>query len=266
MSDFSVATWNVNSLKVRLPHLREFLAAEPVDALVLQEIKMEDKDFPGTELAALGYQSVSFGQKTYNGVALLARGPITDVVRGIPGYEDPQSRVIAGTVSGIRIVGVYVPNGQAVGSDKYAYKLHWLEALAGYMARLTAEHARVVVLGDYNIAPDDRDVHDPQAWAGQVHVSEPERAALQGLQALGYADAFRLKNDAPGQYSWWDYRAGGFRRNHGLRIDLVLASEALGRALKDCRIEREPRTWERPSDHAPVIATFSLADEGTPAS
>ncbi len=258
MSPFTVATWNVNSLKVRLAHLREFLGLQAIDALVLQEIKMEDKDFPAAALEEMGFHAVAFGQKTYNGVALLTRAPATDIVRGIPGYDDPQARVIAGTVRGVRVVGVYVPNGQAVGSDKYAYKLGWLEALTGYMQALVRDHGQVVVLGDYNIAPDDRDVHDPAAWAGQVHVSPAERAALGRLLELGYRDVFRELHADAGHYSWWDYRAGGFRRNHGLRIDLVLASTALARHLQGCRIEREPRTWERPSDHAPVIAEFGL--------
>ena len=258
MNSFTVATWNVNSLKVRLAHLREFLGLQSVDALVLQEIKMEDKDFPTAALEEMGFHAVPFGQKTYNGVALLTRRAATDIVRGIPGYDDPQSRVIAGTVHGVRVVGVYVPNGQAVGSDKYAYKLGWLEALTGYMQALVRDHGDVVVLGDYNIAPDDRDVHDPAAWAGQVHVSDPERQALGRMLGLGYRDAFRDLHADGGHYSWWDYRAGGFRRNHGLRIDLVLASTALARHLHSCRIEREPRTWERPSDHAPVIAEFQL--------
>lgn len=256
MSTFSVATWNVNSLKVRLAHLREFVGSAQLDALVLQEIKMEDKDFPTAELADLGFHSWSFGQKTYNGVALLSREPATDIVRGIPGYADPQSRVIAGTVRGIRIVGVYVPNGQALDSEKFAYKLDWLAALARYMEDLRRQHAHVVVLGDYNIAPDDRDVHDPAAWAGQVHVSDPERTALNRLLGLGYRDVFRVHTVEGGHYSWWDYRAGGFRRNNGLRIDLVLATEALAADVESCRIDREPRTWERPSDHAPVIASF----------
>lgn len=258
MIPFTIATWNVNSLKVRLPHLREFLGLQPVEALVLQEIKMEDRDFPAPALQEMGFEAVAFGQKTYNGVALLTREPATDVVRGIPGYEDPQSRVIAGTVRGVRVVGVYVPNGQAVGSDKYTYKLGWLEALHGYMRMLVRDHEQVVVLGDYNIAPDDRDVHDPAAWAGQVHVSAPEREALGRLLDLGYRDVFRELHADGGHYSWWDYRAGGFRRNHGLRIDLILASTAMTQHLAGCRIEREPRTWERPSDHAPVIAEFHL--------
>ena len=258
MNTMSIATWNVNSLRVRLPQLVEFLGKEPIDALVLQEIKMEDKDFPEEAIRNLGYQCVSHGQKTYNGVALLSRSPATDVVRGIPGYADTQARVIAGTVGGVRIVGVYVPNGQSVDSDKYGYKLDWLGHLSRYMQELRRSHDNVVVLGDYNIAPDDRDVHDPAAWAGQVLVSEPERAAYAQLCGHGYVDVFRQRTVEAGHFSWWDYRGGGFRRNHGLRIDLILASTALAEHCQSCRIDREPRTWERPSDHAPVIATFAL--------
>lgn len=259
MSLLSIATWNVNSLRVRLPHLAEFLGKEPLDALVLQETKIEDKDFPQTAIRELGYHSAWHGQKTYNGVALLSRTPASDIVLGIPGYPDTQSRVIAGTVAGVRVVGVYVPNGQAVDSEKYGYKLDWLGHLSRYMAELRGAHERVVVLGDYNIAPDDRDVHDPAAWQGQVLVSAPERAALARLCAHGYVDVFRQLTDEGGLYSWWDYRAAGFRRNHGLRIDLILASAALAGRCRSCRIDREPRTWERPSDHAPVIASFDLA-------
>ena len=258
MSTLSIATWNVNSLRVRLPQLVDFLAKDPVDVLVLQEIKLEDKDFPADAVRALGYHCVWHGQKTYNGVALLSREPASDVVRGMPGYDDVQSRVIAGTVGGVRIVGVYVPNGQAVDSDKYGYKLDWLGQLSHYMDQLGRAHRQVAVLGDYNIAPDDRDVHDPAAWAGQVLVSGPEREALARLCAHGYVDVFRRCTEEGGHYSWWDYRAAGFRRNNGLRIDLILANEELARHCSSCRIDREPRGWERPSDHAPVIATFDL--------
>ena len=258
MSNLSIGTWNVNSLRVRLPQLVEFLAKDPLDALVLQEIKLEDKDFPEAALTALGYHCVWHGQKTYNGVALIARSEPREVVRGIPGYTDAQARVIAATIGGVRIVGVYVPNGQALDSDKYGYKLDWLGQLERYMEELRRSYPHVVVLGDYNIAPDDRDVHDPAAWAGQVLVSAPERAALARLTGHGYVDVFRQLTEDAGHYSWWDYRAAGFRRNHGLRIDLILASTELAGRCRSCRIDREPRGWERPSDHAPVVAAFEV--------
>ncbi len=258
MNTFTVATWNVNSLRVRLPQLIEFLNKESIDTLVLQEIKLEDKDFPEAALSELGYHSIWYGQKTYNGVALLSRTPAVDVVRGIPGYDDPQSRVIAGTVNGTRVVGVYVPNGQAVDSEKYVYKLEWFKHLTRYVEELKSAHKQVLVMGDYNIAPDDRDVHDPEAWRDQVLVSAPERAAYQQLCGVGLVDVFRHLSAEAGQYSWWDYRAGGFRRNNGLRIDLILATPSLAEAGVSCRIDREPRAWERPSDHAPVIASFEI--------
>ena len=260
MSDLSVATWNVNSLRVRLPHLEQWLAAQPVDVLGLQETKLPDEQFPHAELARLQLHSVWHGQRTYNGVALLARAPLVDVVRGIPGLEDPQARVIAGTVRGVRIVDVYVPNGQSVGSDKYAYKLAWLARLREFLRAEAGRHAALAVIGDFNIAPEDRDVHDPKAWEGQVHVSEPERAALRALLDDGFVDLFRRFEQADRSFSWWDYRAGAFRRDAGLRIDLVLASPALAARCRACRIDRTPRGWERPSDHTPVIATFDLSD------
>lgn len=253
-----LATWNVNSLRVRLPQLKDWLAAEPVDVVGLQEIKLQDGEFPTADLDALGLAHAVHGQKTYNGVALLARRPIEDVVFGIPGYDDPQRRVIAGTVGGVRIVDAYVPNGQAVGSEKYAYKLEWLARFTDYVSGLLAVHPLLAVIGDYNIAPEDRDVHDPAAWEGSVHVSAAERAALAELQHRGFVDVFRRFEQPPGTFSWWDYRMGAFRRNHGLRIDLILASEALAARATGCRVDRTPRTWERPSDHAPVIATFDI--------
>jgi len=253
-----IATWNVNSLRVRLAHLADWLAANPVDAIGLQELKLPDEDFPRREIEALGLHAVHYGQKTYNGVAILARKAPADVSTGMAGDEDPQRRVIAATVAGVRIVNVYVPNGQQVGSEKYAYKLAWLERLHDYLARELAEHPRLAVVGDFNIAPEDRDVHDPARWQGSVHVSAPERAALAKLLKLGLADLFRRFEQPPGAFSWWDYRMGAFRRNHGLRIDLVLASAALAAHCSACVIDRGPRTLERPSDHAPVIASFDI--------
>jgi exodeoxyribonuclease-3 len=254
-----VATWNVNSLRVRLAQLGDWLAANPVDVVGLQELKLPDEDFPAADVEALGLHAAWYGQRTYNGVALLASSPLQDVVRGIPGFDDPQRRVIAATVGGVRVVNVYVPNGQAVGSDKYAYKLDWLARLRGYVAAELERHRRLVIVGDYNIAPEDRDVHDPAKWEGSVHVSPAEREALARLLEAGLVDTFRLFEQPPGTYSWWDYRMGAFRRNHGLRIDLVLASRPLAERCIGCHVDRQPRTWERPSDHAPVVATFDIA-------
>jgi exodeoxyribonuclease-3 len=253
-----IATWNVNSLRVRLPHLKDWLAANPVDAIALQETKLPDPDFPRDELEALGLHVAFSGQRTYNGVAILARSGLQDVTAGIPGFEDEQRRVLAATVGGVRIVDVYVPNGQTVGSDKFEYKLRWLEALRTYLGAEMQRHPRLVVLGDFNIAPEDRDVHDPKAWEGSVHVSPSERAALQAVQALGLKDCFRLFEQPEKLYSWWDYRMMAFRRNAGLRIDLILATAGLAAKCAACHIDKAPRKLERPSDHAPVVATFDI--------
>jgi exodeoxyribonuclease-3 len=255
-----IASWNVNSLKVRLPHLEEWVRAARPDVLGLQETKLEDDAFPHASIEALGYVGRAVaGQKTYNGVALLARSPITDVVTAIPGFDDPQRRVVAGTVDGIRIVDLYVVNGESVGSAKFDYKLAWLAAARRWLADELALHPRLVVMGDFNIAPEDRDVHDPVAWREQVLCSTPEREALAAITGLGLHDAFRLVEDGAGHYSWWDYRQGAFRRNHGLRIDLVLVSEALRPRVRAAGIDRAPRTWDRPSDHAPVWVDLDLA-------
>jgi exodeoxyribonuclease-3 len=253
-----VATWNVNSLGVRQPHLAEWLKARLPDVVALQETKLEDARFPDTDLAGLGYRSVFAGQKTYNGVAILSRTPASDVQVGIGGFEDEQRRVISATVDGVRIVNVYVVNGQSVGSEKYAYKLRWLAALRDWLQGELATHPKLVLLGDFNIAPDDRDVHDPALW-NDVHIltSTAERAALRGLLDLGLHDSHRLHHDDAGQFSWWDYRAAGFRRNLGLRIDLALVSDALRERVSGSAIDREPRTWERPSDHTPVSVTLA---------
>jgi exodeoxyribonuclease-3 len=253
-----IATWNVNSLRVRLPHLAQWLAANPVDAIGLQELKLPDEQFPLAEIEALGLHAAHYGQKTYNGVAILARTALSAVATGIPGDDDPQRRVIAATIGGIRLVNVYVPNGQEVGSEKYAYKLAWLERLKAWLADELSRHPRLALVGDFNIAPEDRDVHDPAKWVGSVHVSEPERKALAAITGLGLVDVFRRFEQPPGTYSWWDYRMGAFRRNHGLRIDLVLASAALAARCKACIVDRGPRAWERPSDHAPVVASFDI--------
>jgi exodeoxyribonuclease-3 len=248
-----IVSWNVNSLKVRLPHLEEWVKLAEPEVLALQETKLEDAAFPHAAIEALGYahRAVS-GQKTYNGVALLSRRPIADVQVGIPGFDDPQRRVIAGTIDGVRVVDLYVVNGQEVGSEKYAYKLDWLARLRDWLAAEIARHPKLVVLGDFNIAPADIDVHDPAAWREQVLCSTPEREALRAIEALGLVDSFRVLHPDAAQFSWWDYRQGAFRRNLGLRIDLVLVSQALRGALATAGIDRVPRTWERPSDHAPA--------------
>jgi exodeoxyribonuclease III len=252
-----LATWNVNSLKVRLPHLTDWLAQAQPDVVCLQELKLVDAKFPRAELAAAGYQSAFSGQKTYNGVAILSRSPLLDVSTGIPGFQDEQKRVIAATADDVRVIGVYCPNGQAVGSDKYAYKLSWFAALKDYLAGEVQRHSRVVVAGDFNVAPEDRDVHDPKAWEGQILVSEPERTAWRALLGVGLRDTFRLFEQAEKIYSWWDYRMMGFRRNAGLRIDHVLASAELALRCTASTIDKAPRKLERPSDHAPAVAEFS---------
>ena len=255
-----IATWNVNSLNVRLPHVLDWLGSSPigseVDVLCLQETKLTDDKFPRGDLEAAGFHVAFQGQKTYNGVAIISRHALGDVSFGIPGYADEQRRVIAATVQGTRIVGAYFPNGQALDSDKYQYKLGWLEAMIGWMTTQIQAHPRLALLGDYNIAPEDRDVHDPKAWEGQVLVSPLERAAFARLIALGFSDAYRLFEQAEKTYSWWDYRMLGFRRNAGLRIDHILLSPALRASCTACVIDKEPRKREQPSDHTPVIATI----------
>ena len=249
-----IASWNVNSLRVRLPQLTDWLGATRPDVVCLQEIKLENDKFPGAELEASGYRAVFSGQKTYNGVAILARRAVTDVVAGIPGYADEQKRVIAATIDDVRVVSIYAPNGQSVGSEKYEYKLRWFAALRAWLAAELARAPRLAVAGDFNVAPEDRDVHDPKAWEGQVHVSVPERAAFRALLDLGFADSFRLFEQPEKTYSWWDYRMMAFRRNAGLRIDQILLSPELARSCIGSTIDKAPRKLERPSDHAPVIA------------
>ncbi|MCP5327293.1 MAG: exodeoxyribonuclease III [Sinobacteraceae bacterium] len=253
-----VATWNVNSLRVRLPQLRHWLADSRPDVIALQETKLPDADFPAAEIEALGYHVAYSGQRTYNGVAVLSRQPLNVDARDIPGFPDEQRRVLAVHTGGLRIIDLYVPNGQAVGSEKYAYKLRWLSALQAWLADEVARHPDLLVLGDFNIAPEDRDVHDPKAWEGSVHVSPAERDSLHSLLELGLVDLFRHFEQPENSYSWWDYRMGAFRRNHGLRIDLILASRALTQRCSACTIDREPRRAERPSDHTPVIAHFDI--------
>jgi exodeoxyribonuclease-3 len=251
------ATWNVNSLKVRLPQLLDWVAAAQPDIVCLQETKLEDGKFPQEDLEAAGFRAAFSGQKTYNGVALLARSAPREVSTSIPDFTDEQQRVVAATVADTRVICLYAPNGQAVGSDKYDYKLRWYEALRAWLKDELARHPCLAVLGDLNIAPEDRDVHDPKAWEGQVHCSEPERAAFRALLQLGLKDAFRLFEQPEKSFSWWDYRMMGFRRNAGLRIDHILLSETLAARCKACSIDKGPRRLERPSDHTPVIAELS---------
>ena len=253
-----LATWNVNSLKVRLPHVVDWLTSAQPDVLCLQETKLEDKNFPLAEIEALGYRAAFSGQKTYNGVALISKLEAIDIVNDIPNFEDEQKRVLAATFDGVRVICVYVPNGQSLDSDKYQYKLKWLAALRDWLADEIKRHPKVALLGDYNVAPDDRDVHDPKAWEGNVLVSEPERAAFRAFLALGLKDSFRLFEQPEKIYSWWDYRMMAFRRNHGMRIDHILLSDALAPSCTSCVIDKAPRKLERPSDHTPVIAEISV--------
>ena len=250
-----LATWNVNSLKVRLPHLLEWLAQAKPDVACLQETKTEDANFPLAELEAAGYRAVYCGQKAYNGVAILARSQPHDVQHGIPNFADDPKRVIAATVDDLRVVCLYAPNGQAVGSEKYQYKLRWYEALTAWLSKELERQPRLAVLGDLNVAPQDRDVHDPKRWEGQIHVSEPERAAMRRvIEEVGLVDAFRLFEQPEREFSWWDYRLAAFQRNWGLRIDHILLSPQLAKRCVACTIDKSPRRLERPSDHAPVIA------------
>ncbi len=254
-----IASWNVNSLKVRLPQVLDWLRTSHTDILALQETKLTDDAFPVTAIHDAGYQVVHSGQKTYNGVAILSRTEATDVVTDPPGVEDAQRRILAATIGGVRVVNLYIVNGEAVESEKYAYKLDWLSRVRDWLEEEARRHEQLVVVGDFNIAPEDRDVHDPEAWEGRVLCSAPEREALQSIQALGLRDTFRAFEQPEEEFSWFDYRAASFRRNRGLRIDLILASAALGERLTAAGIDREPRGWERPSDHAPVWAEFTDA-------
>lgn len=252
-----IATWNVNSLKVRLPQLLDWLSQEPVDVVCLQETKLVDAKFPIDALAQAGYAAAFAGQPTYNGVAILTRrdtvGEPSDVAIGNPLLEDPQQRLISATVAGVRVISAYFPNGQSVDSDKYVYKLGWIDRLLEWLRPQLGDGVPLALLGDFNIAPEERDVHDPAAWAGQVLFSEPERERFRALEALGLVDAFRLFEQPEKSYTWWDYRQMAFRRNMGLRIDHILVSGALRARVRECRIERELRKREQPSDHAPVV-------------
>ncbi len=251
-----ITSWNVNSLRVRLEHVCDWLEQNQPDVLALQEIKMTNDMFPYEQIESVGYHAAVNGQKTYNGVAILSRDNPVDLVTKIPDFSDEQRRVLAATIGEYRVIDLYVPNGQSVGSEKYQYKLGWLSALRGFLSEQIAKFTNLVVLGDFNIAPDDRDVHDPESWQGNVLVSDAERAALQEILDLGLVDTFRRFEQADKIFSWWDYRAAAFRRNRGLRIDLVLASSALAERCISSDVDIEPRTLARPSDHAPVSAVF----------
>lgn len=248
-----IATWNINSMKVRLPHILRWLSEQSPDIVALQELKQQDADFPISQINAAGYQALWSGQKTYNGVALLARNTGEDIEKAFLNFEDEQKRLLAATIDGIRVINVYVPNGQSVGSEKYQYKLLWLEHLHAYLQDALTRYEKVLVLGDFNIAPHDNDVYDPKAWEEQVLCSALERAALEKIMHLGFQDTFRLFAQAPETYSWWDYRTFAFAANRGLRIDLLLANPALAKQIRRCWVDINPRTWERPSDHAPVL-------------
>jgi exodeoxyribonuclease-3 len=253
-----LATWNVNSLKVRLPQVLEFLAAQKPDVLCLQETKIEDANFPIADITAAGYQAVFAGQKTYNGVAILSREPPQQVTMGIADFDDPQKRVISAVVKGVRIICVYIPNGESVASEKYRYKLDWLRRLNNCLKLELEKYPLLAVLGDYNIAPEDCDVHDPRVWEGKVLFSDPEKAALRDLLALGLTDSFRLFEQPEKSFSWWDYRMNGFKRNLGLRIDHILLSADLAKNCKSCCIDCSRRAHDRPSDHAPVMAEIEV--------
>jgi len=253
-----IATWNVNSLKVRLPHVLDWLATSQADILCLQETKLTDENFPVEDIEAAGYRVIYSGQKTYNGVAIISRKEATDIITDVHGLDDPQRRILGATIDGIRVLDLYVVNGQEVGSEKYAHKLHWLEQVTRHIHHDLKKHDRYVVLGDFNIAPEDRDVHDPEAWHERILCSTPERKALNKILALGLTDTFRQFGQEDDSFSWWDYRGGAFRRNMGLRIDLILTSKSLSETATACTIDKEPRMLERPSDHAPVIAEFDL--------
>lgn len=251
-----LATWNVNSIRQRLPHVLDWLAANEPDVLALQEIKTEADRFPLAEIEAGGWHCVLNGQKAWNGVALISREAPADIVCDMPDFADEQRRVIAASYGDTRIINVYVPNGQSIDSDKYRYKLDWLDALHGYLETELARHPRLAIVGDFNIAPDDRDVHDPELWRDQVLCSQPERERLAALLELGLVDTFRLADQPEKSFSWWDYRQMGFRLNRGLRIDLILASTALAADCSATLIDKLPRKLEKPSDHAPVLAVF----------
>ena len=253
-----LATWNVNSLRVRLPQVIDWLRINQPDILCLQETKLSDENFPKNEIAATGYQSVFVGQKTYNGVAILSKESCSEVVTAIPGFVDEQKRVIAATYGRLRIICIYVPNGEAIDSEKYGYKLKWLPALSKWLAQELRNYKKLVLLGDFNIAPEDRDVYNPEIWQGKVLCSQPERAAFNNLLSLGLIDSFRLFEQPEKSYTWWDYRSMAFRFNRGLRIDHILLSQELASSCIACSIDSIMRKLERPSDHAPLWAELPM--------
>jgi exodeoxyribonuclease III len=253
-----IASWNVNSLRVRLSHVLDWLNIHKPDMLALQEIKLENKDFPLDAFTSIGYHAVYAGQKTYNGVAILSRTPAENINTDMPQWSDPQRRILAATINNIRLINLYIPNGSDLDSPKYLYKLEWLKEMTAYLQQELAQHEHVVIVGDFNIAPEDRDVHDPAAWAGQVLVSEPERQVLRNWLTMGLQDSFRLFEQEPNSFSWWDYRAAAFRRNMGLRIDHIWISPALAKLCKISAIDKTPRKLDRPSDHVPVWAEFNI--------
>ena len=255
---FSIATWNVNSLRVRLPHVLDWLNSEKPDVLALQETKLTDENFPTEEFLQIGYQAIYSGQKTYNGVATLSKLPANNIITALPNYEDTQKRVLCADIGDVTILNLYVPNGSEVGSEKYAYKLEWFSHLRVFVSDLLSADRKLVILGDFNVAPEDRDVHDPEEWVGSVLVSDAERTEFRKLLAAGLSDTFRLFEQEEKSFSWWDYRSAAFRRNRGLRIDHILVNQALAEVCKACRIDQRPRKLERPSDHTPVIAEFDL--------
>lgn len=253
-----IASWNVNSLRVRLPQVLDWLDAHSPDILALQETKLLDENFPLEEINAAGYQVAFSGQKTYNGVAILSRLPAENIITDVPGLDDPQRRILGATVGDVRVLDLYVVNGQEIGSGKYDYKLEWLKKVTEYIRQDLSENKNYIVLGDFNIVPADADVYDPEAWRNRIFCSGPEREALQNIIKLGFKDSFRLFEQEENTFSWWDYRQVAFRRNRGLRIDLILASDALAAKCESSIVDKEPRKLERPSDHAPVVAEFRL--------
>ena len=252
-----IATWNINSMNVRKPHVVEWLQNHDPDVLVLQEIKQVTEKFPAEALQELGYHSLASGQKTYNGVAVVSKAPANDPATDFPDLDDPQRRILATTIGDVRVVNLYIPNGSEVGSEKYEYKLNWLKSLRNFLEAEMQQHENLVVLGDFNIAPADEDVYDPEKWGDAVLCSPPERQALREVMDLGLTDVFRKFDQPEGMFSWWDYRAAGFRRNAGLRIDLILTSQNMTERCTTSYVDKEPRAWERPSDHAPVVAEFN---------
>lgn len=259
MKTFKIATWNVNSLRVRLSHVLVWLEAVKPDVLALQEIKLTDNDFPCEAFRAAGYEFVFSGQKTYNGVAILSLQPASVIVKDLPDFEDTQRRLLAGVIGGVRVVNLYIPNGESVASDKYQYKLNWLKKLDAFLKREIQQYSKVIVVGDFNIAPEEIDVHDAAQWEGKVLFSLPERHAFKQMLQAGLIDCYRHLNPQEQGFSWWDYRMNAFKRNLGARIDHILASSHSALQCISCKIDKGPRVLERPSDHTPVMAEFELS-------